>query len=398
MSLANRFRTNYLLLLLIALLLFGKSFTKYNLVGPLYLYDFLLVLLVITCFLRPWGKIKYKFALYFSIISVLYFLISLAARYEIVPIDIIVRQFAICGYFISAYIIAMAIDFERNFDRIYWIVIVIAKASFLVQAFYILYLIILEQSLIEGYNYYSPLTVMGLLVFAIYTYFRNDISRLLKSALLITTVFFLFTVGHASALLPMLVFLIMVIYLRLPKLIKASILVFGIVLIIPILRFLPYVLDVNSAWRLVFWKQTLNRIIFDRFVIFGHGFGIEYVQRITYDLFVTLFHTHCKLDEEGELYVKSVHNSFLAIALHVGFLPIAWLFVPVVRAYKLKRQVFADNKMAVIFFSLIVLSVWCFFNVILELPHSSLYYWLFYFMLAAKLNDKYKNWMLSHER
>ena len=90
------------------------------------------------------------------------------------------------------------------------------------------------------------------------------------------------------------------------------------------------------------------------------------------------------VDRIDEIYLSPSHNSFLTIAFHIGFLPSLLLLVPLKKAFSYfvnrdKHQ--PDSAKDFLILSFIGVAVWASFNVVLELPHSSAFFWLIYFTL-----------------
>ena len=81
-----------------------------------------------------------------------------------------------------------------------------------------------------------------------------------------------------------------------------------------------------------------------------------------------------------EQYLTPMHNSFLTIAYHIGFLPMLMIFIPLIPVfvYPFKRKNPTKEKD---FLTLAVIAAigWSSFHVVLELPHSSAFIWLIYF-------------------
>ena len=87
-----------------------------------------------------------------------------------------------------------------------------------------------------------------------------------------------------------------------------------------------------------------------------------------------------------ERFTNGPHNSFLTIVFHNGFISLLALFLPLFyyafKLWPLKKNFF----MMIVFLGISVLS---FFNVILELPHTSSVYWLVFFYLMFELKSAY---------
>ena len=100
-------------LLLLVLLVFGVSFTKFSLGGALYINDLILATVTAIAFLvNPNAKIPLGFFL-FSLASLLYFILSFVTAGK-TPTVMYFRQFMICGYFIEALIIFTSLFQQRK--------------------------------------------------------------------------------------------------------------------------------------------------------------------------------------------------------------------------------------------------------------------------------------------
>src|SRR5690606_11824497 len=68
---------------------------------------------------------------------------------------------------------------------------------------------------------------------------------------------------------------------------------------------------------------------------------------------------------------------------HIGFLPSMIIIIPVIISFF--KRLFNNNEKSpskdFILLNVIGLSIWAAFNVILELPHSSFFYWINYFTM-----------------
>jgi len=152
-----------------------------------------------------------------------------------------------------------------------------------------------------------------------------------------------------------------------------------------LVKFSPRFHDANAMWRIYYWMMVSKKIFIKNFAILGNGFGVPYADKnIAYFLQVVHGAT-TKLGDGIKGYLIPFHNSFLTIAFHIGLLPSLLLYYPFVKFVRNSSFYFKDRQMKYLFICLIGLSVWCSFNVILELPHSSLFYWLIYFLALHKM-------------
>lgn len=156
------------------------------------------------------------------------------------------------------------------------------------------------------------------------------------------------------------------------------------VLILVVLLFvlLPSFTDVNAHWRLIYWQAVVEQIV-ENYFILGDGFGIQYISDETIEklnqLMISKGHINT-LITEGEKYTTGAHNSFLSFAQHLGLLSVFLLFYPLI--IRIKDLKIRDNTdLIFLILSISGMSVFSFFNVILELPHSSSLYWMVFFAL-----------------
>jgi hypothetical protein len=159
----------------------------------------------------------------------------------------------------------------------------------------------------------------------------------------------------------------------------------GVLLLFLLVLFqFPQFNDNNATWRIIYWTQILHRAVVEKFMIFGDGFGYPYITlknaaQFTREINSTFMESG--INFKFERWVTPPHNSFLTMIHHIGILPTVLIFVPLKSFF---RQIFlekkaVDNDKLFLFFTLSGLIIWVFFNVILELPHSAVYFWLIYF-------------------
>ena len=224
---------------------------------------------------------------------------------------------------------------------------------------------------------------MAIITFGAY----NIVKR--KWGLFIITVLVLSLLGHMSALLSVLIVFLLYLLLK----------------VIPFQRFIALILfigfiggmklysaqfnDVNSLWRIHFWQHVFTRVS-DNYFLWGEGFGIPFMTE-NYAQYLGEVMPGTKLAEYKSIrWETPPHNSFLTLALHIGLIPaLIFIFYPLKRLgrvfYKENITSF-DETTQFLMLSFLGLFVWCSFNVILELPHSALYFWFVYFLLAYRFN------------
>ena len=385
----------FIVLFFITLLFFGKSFTKYSIIGPLYLHDFSLI--VITFLSLNRGKIQVRFrsilallfiALIYLIISLFFF--DLKGQYLLIAF----RHFNLFLYLGCAYLIfnSLVLNINDAFKPLLAVKL-IAYLSIYLQVVYLLigYLFIEGFSIFnpQDYNYFSPLTVLGIITYSalVLAYESNLIWRFAKFsfALVLST-----TLGHASAFLAVVIILVVYIFLQITPRQRfiATAIAGGFILLF---LFLPQFRDANASWRLLYWKHILNESISTKHLFFGSGFGKPFMSH-DYAVYINeVLGSPIMLEEQYPLatYLSPPHNSILTVVFHIGLIPAFLFFIPLKGFFKqIFIKKFSEDRNVI--FLVLALSgciVWICFNVILELPHSSTYFWLLYFTTAFYLKS-----------
>jgi len=390
-SLDTLFRLEGLIVLyFLILLFFGKIFTKFQVIGPLYLHDAVLLFLVVLAINR--GKVRYRFRsiLLLLLIAIIYLVLSLLL-YRL-PGNLIViafRQFNLFVYMGCAWVLFnVCVRSSSDMYKPLYLIRLISELSVWLQVSLILYgfLFIRGFSLFgEGdYNYFSPLAVFGIITYSamVLAYEKNFWWKYVRFMLVL---FLSTTLGHSSAFLSVFVVLLIYFFTRITPL--QRIIALGIVVAaILVLKALPEFRDVNASWRLFYWQHIVHNVVYQHYLVLGNGFGKPYM---TYDYAVYLnevLHSPNMIDQYYPMarYLVPPHNSILTILFHVGFLPGLLFFVPLAgygRQLLLRARSTepADNFML---YALAGCFVWICFNVILELPHSATYFWLVFFTAA----------------
>lgn len=382
-------------LLNIALLLFGTAFSKFNVVGPLFLHDVILGLLTLYSLNRIPRKIRFGSIIIVFVLACLYLLYSLlffdlSSEFKVIAI----RQFAIFLYlFCCYYIVVYKTDTNDNIAFLIWI----SRLSIIIQLIYYAYgfLFVPGFSLFgtSNYPYYSPLGIMGIITYAGYTLAYPVKYKSIKfiGVLLISTM-----LGHSSVFLA--VFLMGFTYLLLwINMFQRGIFISFGMLIIFLLTFLPQFNDANASWRMLYWhhifEQTVN---LDTYGLVGNGFGKPYMS-YEYAKYIESIIGPTDLAKDSKYLLRWLtppHNSFLTFIYHIGVFPmlifgLVVLYRPIIALFNLSINHDTRDYLFVLI-SFVGLSTWASFNVILELPHSAIYYWLVFFTLIAykKKNEK----------
>lgn len=376
-----------LFILIELLLIFGKEFSKFHLFWQFHLYDFLFIILSITggiIFLIRKKKFLNWPILFLLAISAIYLGYSYFG--ELGPLKYIIRHYALFVYLGGFYLIfAGYIDAEKNLINIRFLVLM-GMAAFAIQIGYHLYNFIFTQDYFSGlfkdFNYHSLLIFPGLFVFQAYILIYMQ-KEWMKWSLIVMLGFLSFTMGHhSSAVLCFVVLLFLNFILKWPGWVKAVGIVLLLVSIVPLFKAIPQFQDHNSLWRLIYWRETLHDIVVDYYAVLGHGFGGRFTTLELLEILKTEINSPWMELKPEEQYLSPMHNSFITIAYHIGLLPSLLLLVPLKRhaVYFFKRgKENLDLKSDFLLLSLIGLMLWTSFHVVLELPHSSAFFWLVYF-------------------
>ena len=394
LSIKNIFSLETLIALyFLALLFFGKAFTKFSVIGPLYLHD--AVLLFMTALAINRGKLVSRFNSIWLLlgIAVLYLVVSLLFFHLPGPILMMAfRQFNLFLYLGCSFIIFNAVVRNKaDLAKPLALIRLIAILSVWLQVGLIVYGYLFVPGFSpfgeSDYNYFSPLAVFGIIAYSamVLAYEKKGWIRWAKLffALLLST-----TIGHSSAFLA--VFVVIVFYFF--TLIKPMqrFIALGICLgAVLLLDLLPSFRDVNASWRILYWHHVMDNVVFQHYMILGNGFGKPYM---TYDYALYLnqvLNSPIMIDELYPMarYLAPPHNSLLTIMFHVGLLPALLLFVPLRRFFVqvLLRPHPADPSLNFLVLLLPGCFVWVMFNVILELPHSATFFWMVYLTTAYAL-------------
>lgn len=381
------------------LLLFGKNFTKFSIGGGLFLFDGLFFILVFICLIVLFSKrinladvSKYRYVIFVNFIALLYLIGSLLNFYSlntkgILTIQIILRQFVMFGYLIGFVIIKLALFSELD-DKIKLLKfsINLSKSAFYVQIIYSVYNLAIGLRFgEEKYLYLSPLAILGVIVYTGYVAVYED--RINKRiAILVFCVLLSFTFGHSSAYLAVISVIFISVFSKFKEIFKLLVLLFSVIVFIFIFFSYQGFTDYNASWRMDVWDYVLKDVIGKNYGIFGNGFGVKYANdQMVYFLNEVKGYSGSFTNKETDQYTTSVHNSFLSIAFHIGLLPTLFFFLPVIwfiqSVFKGEKKVVKSKEKMFLGSSIVGLIVWCSFNVVLELPHSAIFFWVIYILL-----------------
>lgn len=368
--------------LILLLVLFGYSFTKINVIGSVYLYDLILLFLFVSS-LMGINKINISNKVFLFIIAGL---ISVFVSIMIEnPLNFVFRQGMVIGYLLITFFIYRKIKIRDK--ELIEFVFRISKLAFYVQVIYLIFILISGGNVFVGFNYYSPAVVILFPVYSarILIYGKNNSMKFLEIlfVLIISTM-----IGHSSAFLAVLttVFGFFVLKTTPKQFLMALIIV--IALIASMYFLLPQFQDVNANWRLYYWgvgiKNALNTTL-----IMGNGFGVPFITDEQIQEMINIFGgSNDFLSGLDERYIKAYHNSFITIFFHMGLFSFL-LIGPYIKG--IKKLVFGEKSKELIFLiiSLLGMSIWVAFNVILELPHSSLLFWIVFLLTSNQLKKTY---------
>jgi hypothetical protein len=374
-------------------LIFGKQFTTFHIVGPLHLSDLVLAILAISGLVLIIVK-KITLPLYWPLfgllgISFIYLIYSFSAALG--PLNYIIRHYALFIYLGLSFIIFYSFaDDEKQKINVRFILLmgILALVSQILFHGY-------NFATVEGYytqlfsrfNYWTELVMPGLVIIEVWA-----LCFLKKNALKIITalsvLFLSTTLGHASAFLAC--FVPIIIYFLLIFKIKHWIIITSVIVsMVSLFIFLPQFSDVNAMWRILYWREILKEGFLNYYGVFGHGFGGAFITESMNQTFLNeLGSIHFDVNPE-EKFLTPMHNSFVTIMFHIGIIPGLLIFVPLKNAFQwafnYKIEHAASKKF--LFLSFMGFVVWASFNVILEMPHSSAFFWFIYFSVLYEFRD-----------
>ena len=381
-------------LLLQLLVLFGTAFSKFRLVGPIHLYDFLLILVTLWA-VKDFTQRPSKIILWPTIslvaISGAYLLWSLSWYQN--DLDLSVRQYALFGYVACYYLIVYSFISGQTLTYLVRFMVLLGVSGAAIQLGYHLFNLLSTsgylQNLFTDFNFYSHIGFMAIFVLQAAT--LCFLSNIWKWFFLGAIMLCLLTMGHQSSTIVTLLtitgaFFFIRAGLRLKLLLVAALVALPVLLF----NFVPsYFQDHNSLWRLIYWKLTLKEMILDYYAVLGHGFGVKYVNQEILDALRTQINSPWMEVRPEEQFLSPPHNSFLTIAFHIGLVWLVLLVIPLMNAIRYLFNRSAHNPSPskdFLLISLIGVTTWSCFHVVLELPHSSGFYWLIYFTTIYAFN------------
>ena len=138
-------------------------------------------------------------------------------------------------------------------------------------------------------------------------------------------------------------------------------------------------LDGNSTWRVVFW----HRVIVERFPenLLGIGFGTPLLPFIKNLDTIELEH-----DDEYDMHVSGVHNTYLTLGLRLGilfFLILGFIFHQVLKYYYKQKRLLIEHQQLFYFYSFFTVAAVGLFNLVLESPTVASLFWGFLGIITA---------------
>jgi len=377
--------------LIILLIIFGESFSKYHLVGPLHLHDALLAIFVLASFIHL--KVTFRFQQLLPVfgISIVYLVISVFKASA--PLDIVIRQYAIFGYLICYYLLFNKTAGTTNNQNHIGFLKFIGIISVILQTMQLVYLVLNNINPFGGYYFFSQAVVIGLMLAAAHILAFESWNY--KKAIFLLWIFVLaMSTGHTSAFLAILGIIMVYFFLRVNLTSKIVVLIIatGGILLLTIL--VPQFQDRNAQWRLVAWTYALEIIFFQNYGLVGNGFGVPYFgSEFLFDLYAK-FRSTGLFDPSRpmESYLTTTHNSFITMFYTIGFLPSILIFTPFfkISSILILKKFRVSNNLEFLILSVAGATIWVSFNAILELPHSAGLYWLLFFVFWNQLMEETK--------
>jgi hypothetical protein len=293
----------------------------------------------------------------------------------------VIRQYMIVGYLTLIFFIFQKIK-HKSGDIIHFL-LKVSREAFILQILYLGFMLFSGKSLFSDFNYLSPVAVILIPVYnaRILIYDKSGVFKVLKVLMVLVVSTML---GHSSAFLAVMVTIFAFFVLKIsPKQFLIAILIV-LASVISMYFVLPQFRDVNANWRLFYWgigmKNTLST-----FLMLGNGFGAPFInEEQIQEMIKVIGASNDFLGTADERYIKAYHNSFITMFFHMGLF-VLLLVKPYIKG--IKNLVFANKNKSLNFLivSLLGISTWASFNVILELPHSSLVFWIIYLLTYNQL-------------
>ncbi len=291
----------------------------------------------------------------------------------------------IVGYLLLTYILFQCIRTKSSLllDFIYSL----SKWAFILQIGYLIFVVVRGNSLFGDFNYLSPLSIMLLPVYTARV-MVEPMRQWMRSLLLILVVALSTMLGHSSAFLAVVIVIFGFFVYRIKrKQVVIGLSLAGLVLIL-FYVFLPQFRDVNANWRLFYWGKALEKTADTYFI--GNGFGVPYItEPEIYEMINIFGNDNDLLDSPEEKYLKAYHNSFFTLFFYMGVF-VLLLAGPFIASFEFLKQGLKNDKQKFLVLSFVGVTTWSFFNVVLELPHSSIVFWLLFLLVAHHIRGLHK--------
>lgn len=376
------FLVNFLFLLFL-----GKEYSKLQLTNTFYIQDVFFGLIALSSFLFR-SSYRLKSIEVLIALSLLYLVFSLINFNPEVPIMLYFRQYMIFGYMAGSYFIVKAIiNFKNGTVLLFQGIVIIACLSILTQIFYSCYYLISNSELpFFERNYYSPIVVLGIITIGAFV--LNRYQGVKRQLLYLLVLIVSFTIGHDSAYLAIIIMYAAFYFLKVSNKFKIAISILLILCLIALLVLVPGFSDVNMSWRIIYWRDIFRLMLSNGSLFYGNGFGVPYLNEESVAALNNLFKhlgDWTVFSSPEKIFIVPPHNSFITMLFHLGIGSILLLLYPL-RIFFYKRTNTGNGYIEFfLFIAFLGLSIWAFFNVILELPHSASYYWLVFFAFCFTL-------------
>jgi hypothetical protein len=369
---------------LYALLFLGVAYTKTQVAAVLTAYDLSLAVLAALAIGSRRAVFDEPYFVVFTAVVAFYVLWSLAANGGGF---LVVRQAAMFGYAVIGALVVSCFADARRLGALIDLLKSVAFVAVVAQLSYGLIVLLRGGGFgDEQYHYLSPAAIVfHLLALGFALTHRSAGVRIVG----IPAIFLcLYMSGHSTAILSAVAMLALVWLRTLPARGRIVVIVGGIaavpLAIMAIAARDPAFLDVNAMWRFLYWVSISKEILVDSVGVFGHGFGVPYASDATAFLLQVQQGYTTTLGEGDESFLSPPHNFLLTVAFHVGFLPACIYYAAtllLVFRLAVDRAVQGRRARDGVGLGLAIagITAWASFNVIIELPHASLVYWLAFF-------------------
>ena len=383
-------------MLIIFVLLFlqtlNSNIVKYKVFNIESYYIFVIALLLYYLYILILKRKQIKiintnrYAFIFILLSLLIFLLSLCNIHPFINnTEIIINKSYILrqSYYLLFFPLFFIFPQNKHYSNIK---LFISKNNIIIVALLLIY------AIINGYNNYLCFVICFIILF------NGDkiIEKVLESILFMVSLLLKYTL--TTEILISVLFIIIFIINEFKTITKASykILHYSFIIcilccfIVPLLDIdFSSILDINSNWRLLYWKDELTQLI--KTYGFGVGYGtsyatLEFVERTAY-VPLGAFSANENYSVMQQIFVTGSHNSFISVAFRTGLVGALLFVLFIVNLSKEIMKNYSKLSASIIFAfyaSIIIITT----NVGLESP---MYLTIFVFgvgMLLKEMNEK----------